>query len=134
MKTIQLSILAACAFAFVGCDISSSGEEIERTYPEAFNFETVSIQQVLNEVETPDSVNIENYVFAINQCPEDAMCVAPDGIRTSEILPPADTLFIETVEPKQFQKNKQYKISLSVDKRETKDYPDLRILGYSKIK
>lgn len=134
MKIIQLSILAASVLAFVGCDVSNSDEEIDRTYPEAFNFETVGIQQLLNEVETPDSVNVENYVFDITQCPEEAICVAPDGIWTSESLPPTDTLFITTVEPKQFQKNKQYKISLSVDKRETKDYPDLRILGYSHIK
>jgi len=133
MKIIQLSILAAFVLAIVGCDVSNSDEEVERTYPEAFNFETVSIQQLLAEIETPDSVNIENYVFAINQCPKDAICVAPDGIFTSESLPPIDTLFIKTVKPKQFQKNEQYKISLSVDKRETKDYPDLRILGYSRI-
>ncbi|PAU93214.1 hypothetical protein CK503_12375 [Aliifodinibius salipaludis] len=134
MKTIQLFTFVACVLAFVGCNVSNSDEEIERTYPEAFNFETVSIQQLLTEIETPDSVNIESYIFAINQCPEDAICVAPDGIWTSESLPPTDTLFIETVDPKQFQKNKQYKISLSVDKRETKDNPDLHILGYSNSK
>jgi hypothetical protein len=134
MKTIQLSILAACVLAFVGCDVSNADEETERTYPEAYNFETVGIQQLLNEVQTPDSVNIETYVFGINQCPEEAICVAPDGIWLSESLPPADTLFIETVEPKQFKKNNQYKISLSVDKRETKEYPDLGILGYSDIR
>ena len=134
MKTIQLFTLAAFLLAVVGCNINnSSNEEIESTYPEAFNFETVGIQQLLNELVTPDSVNIETYVFAINQCPEDAICVAPDGIWTSTSLPPADTLFIQTIEPKQFQKNKRYKISLSVDKRATKDYPDLRILGYSNI-
>lgn len=133
MKLTQLSILTACVLAFVGCDVSNS-DEIERTYPEAFNFERVGIQQLLNEVETPDSVNTESYVFNISQCPEEAICVAPDGIWTSDSLPPTDTLFIETVEPKQFKKNKQYTISLSVDKRKTKELPDLRILGYSVIK
>lgn len=125
--------MAACVIAFVGCNISNS-DEIKRTYPEAFNFETVRIQQLLNEIETPDSVNVETFVFGISYCPEEAICIAPDGIWTSESLPPSDTLFIQTAEPRQFQEDEQYTISLSVDKRETKDYPDLRILGYSKIK
>ncbi|MDZ7660679.1 hypothetical protein [Fodinibius sp.] len=134
MNINQLSLIVACLLIFVGCGVSNSDEKIERTYPEAFNFETVGIQQVLNKVETPDSVNIESFVFNTFQCPEDATCVAPDGIWVSDRLPPTDTLFIETVKPKQFQENKQYKISLSVDRRETRDYPDLCILGYSNIK
>lgn len=133
MKIKQLSILAACVLTLVGCGVSNS-DEVERTYPEALNFETVGIQQLLNEVETPNSVNIETFVIAMFQCPEDASCILPDRIFVSGSLPPVDTLFIETIEPKQFQKNERYTISLSVDKRETKDYPDLRILGYSKIK
>lgn len=134
MNIKQLFIFVVCFLTLVGCGVSNSDEKIERTYPEAFNFETVGIEQVLNEVETPDSVNIESFVFNIFQCPEDAICVAPDGIWTSDTLPPNDTLFIETVKPKQFQENKQYKISLSVDRRETKEHPDIRLLGYSQIK
>ncbi len=133
MTKKHLSIFVACLM-FVGCGVSDSDEKIERTYPEAFNFETVGIQQVLNEIQTPDSVNIESFVFNSFQCPEDATCILPDGIWVSDRLPPSDTLFIETVEPKQFKENKQYKISLSVDRRETKEHPDVRILGYSKLK
>lgn len=134
MTTKHLSICVICLLILAGCDVSNSDEKIERTYPEAFNFETVSVPQVLNEVKTPDSVNIESFVFNIFQCPEEAICVAPDGIFTSDTLPPNDTLFIETVKPKQFQENKQYKISISVERRETKDHPDVRILGYNQIK
>jgi len=133
MTTKQLFICVA-SLILVGCGVSDSGDKIERTYPEAFNFETVGIQQVLNEIQTPDSVNIESFVFNIFQCPEEATCILPDGIWTSDTLPPNDTLFIETAKPNQFQENKQYKISLSVDRRETKEHPDVRILGYSKLK
>lgn len=133
MMIKQLLILVTCISTLAGCGVSDSSE-IERTYPEAFNYETVSIQQLLNEVETPDSLNIETFIFNIIECPEEAICVYPDGIMTSENLPPSDTLFIQTMEPRQFKIDNQYKISLSVDKRETREYPDLRILGYSEIK
>ena len=133
MRITQLSILAVWVLTFVGCDVSDS-DEIKRTYPEAFDFETVGIEQLLNEVKTPDSVNIETFVFGISYCPGKAACFLPDGIWASDSLPPNDTLFIATAKPRQFQENKQYTISLSVDKKETKDYPDLYILGYTGMK
>ena len=133
MRITQLSILAVCVSTLAGCGVSDS-DEIKRTYPEAFDFETVGIQQLLNEVETPDSVNIEPFIFGISYCPENATCFLPDGIWISDSLPPNDTLFIATAEPRQFQENRQYTVSLYVDKKKTTDYPDLHILGYTVIK
>ena len=113
---------------------SSSDGGVERTYPEAFSFETVTIQQILYEVEPPDSLNINAYVINIRECPEGATCFIPDGIDVSESLPPADTLiFIPAAEPSQFQIEKQYQISLEVSEKESVERNILRLLGYSLI-
>lgn len=129
----QLTILLFCLSVFLGCGVSAS-DDTERTYPEAFNFETVSTQELLNNIEYPDSVNVDVFVFDTFHCPPDAICIAPDGIYASESFPPSDTLFIPASETKQFKLTKKYKISLSVTKRETLERPDLRLLGYSLIK
>lgn len=133
MEIKKLILITAFIFGFLGCGISSS-DEVERTYPEASNFETVTIQQLLYEVETPDSLNINAYVIDIHECPEGAACFRPDGIDVSESLPPADTLFFITArEPRQFQKQKQYQISLKVSEKESLERNSIRLLGYSLI-
>lgn len=122
-------------FCLPGCGIlGSSDDEVERTYPEAFSFETVTVQQILYEVKPPDSLNINAYVINIRECPEGATCFSPDGIDVSESLSPADTLiFIPAAEPGQFQIEKQYQISLEVSEKESVERNILRLLGYSLI-
>lgn len=134
MEKTKLIIFIACILIITGCDIFSSSDEVERTYPEAFDFGAVLISDLFNEVEPPDSVNINAFVFDIHECPENAACILPDRIAVSENLPPADTLYITAVKPSQFQIQKQYQISLLITKRETKERPDIRLLGYNLIK
>lgn len=133
MKVLKPFLLSVCVLCLLSCGTNDSGE-IERTYPEAFNFETVTIPQLLSNDVTPDSVNIKAFVFEIYQCPEGASCFLADRVAVSEKLPPADTLYIVAKEPKQFQEQKQYTISLSVNKRESQEMPHTRLLGYSLVK
>lgn len=134
MQVAKPFVITAFIFGLLGCGvISSSDDEVERTYPEAFSFETVTIQQLLYEVETPDSLNINAYVIVISECPESANCFLPDRIGASENLPPADTLYIQAIKPGQFQKQKRYTISLEVTESEGRERHDIRLLGYSLI-
>jgi len=131
-RTITSAFLVTC-ITMLGCGINSS-DEPERIYPEAFNFETVSIQELFYEAQTPDSLNINAYVVDIHECPEGAVCVLPDRIVVSESLPPEETFNIIAIEPgRQFEKQRRYLISLRVTKRETIERNDVRILGFSVI-
>lgn len=132
MEIKTLIVLTACVFGLSGCDISNS-DEVKRTYPEAFNVENAAIQQLLYEVDTPDSLNINAYVIDIHECPKGFVCFLPDRISVSETWPAADTLYITAIEPSQFQIRKRYKISLEVSKRVTRKLHDIRLLGYSLI-
>jgi len=134
MEIIRIITLTAFISGLLGCGILGSSDEPERIYPEAFNFETVSIQELLYEVEAPDSLNINAYVVDIHECPEEAVCVLPDRIIVSECLPPEETFNIIAIEPtRQFEKQRRYKISLKVTKRENIERNDVRILGFSLI-
>lgn len=132
MEMLRILIIALI-FALVGisgCTLRSS-DKVERTYPEAFDFELVTITQLRNEIPTPDSVNIEVYITRIYECPKNASCIVPDHIIVSETLPAEDSLYIAAVKPSQFQKEELYRISVRVSKRESKEHRDVRILGYS---
>lgn len=130
MKTLKLLLLfLLTAGTFFSC-ITNSSEEEERTYGEALDFEPASIPQ-LQEVPTPDSVNISVYITGIRECPKDVICVAPDRIIVSESIPAQDSIEINMVNPSQMNLHQQYDISLEVTQRENHDFRDLHLLGYS---
>jgi len=139
MKLIPRTTTCTCTFlvtciTILGCGIIGSSDEPERIYPEAFNFETVSIHQLFYEAEAPDSLNIKAYVIDIHECPEGAVCVLPDRIIVSECLPPDETFNIIVIEPtRQFEKQRRYEISLRVTKRDSMERNDVRIPGFSLI-
>jgi hypothetical protein len=131
MGVIKIFTITICAFCLLSCDVSSLDQN-KRLYPEAFDFEIVTIQQMLNKKE-PGSVNINVYVSVIIECPEKSNCILPDMIGVSENQPPVDTLYIEPVKPSQFEQQKRYAISLDVSGIEERKGHDIRILGYSLI-
>lgn len=132
MKCWKSDLLIITMLSFVGCSIFRSGDT-ERTYPEALDLEILTIRQLLNEVQTPDSVNIDPYVIDVHECPEGATCIIPDQLDVSERLPPSNTLQIPTENPDQFEIMQQYIISLEVTNPDSNEQKDLRILGYTKL-
>lgn len=117
-----------------GCSTNST-DEFERTYPQAFNFETATIQQLIDdEITPPDSLNFEIFVVGINKCPKDNLCFAPDGIFVSE-SPIFDTseeeAYIYVREPRQFTEGEQYTISLGVTLNPSGTRRRVELIGYS---
>jgi len=133
MHNKRLLIVLILLFSLISCDINSSAEKVKRTYPEAFSLETVTIQEILYEVEVPDSLNIKAHVIDIFECSICAPGILPERIGVWENLPPADTLYINVLEPRQFQKQKYYLISLRVTEREVSERNEIQLLGYSLI-
>lgn len=132
MDAWRLFSVLTAVVSLVSCS-STDSDDTERTFPEAFNFEVVTIQQLLNEVQPPDSVNIEVYVVAIHECPKNSACFLPDRIEVSESVPPSDKLTISVKNPSQFKVNTQYKISVQVTNRNADEHKELHILGYTQI-
>jgi len=132
MDAWKIILLIPAVVTLLSCSLIDS-EDTERTYPEALSFEVVTIQQLLNEVQPPDSVNINAYVIAVHECPENSACILPDRIEVSENLPASDTLTITASNPSQFEINHRYKISLQVTNRNADEFKELQILGYTRI-
>jgi hypothetical protein len=116
----------------MGCGLINSDEKAERTYPEAFSLERVSIEEVVDETAIPDSVNIDVFVTDISKCPKSHKCFLPDGIFVSESLTSDESILIPLEKPRQFRKQKRYLISV-LSHFEGKKLRMVILLGYSRL-
>lgn len=108
----------------------------DRTYPQAFDVERVSLEAASLTVEAPDTVNVVVYVVDINICPPELRCIMPDGILIAEGLNPerpAETLHLSAAEPRQFRKQSRYTMSVAVSDRHIEGMNEnaVWLLGYS---
>lgn len=122
----------------IGCDVNDS-VQVERTYPEAFNFETVTLQELL-ETSPTDSLNIEVFVDGVSlesECPNDPLAVCfGDGIFVSDMPDPSpdDQRYAFHVnEPLQFQKGKKYTMSFKIESVGSEGSTRITLVGYSEL-
>ncbi len=137
MKFLSFAVLAL-VFGLFGCSTQADDEPdpTARTYPQAYNFEVVTIEHLKTQVSGPDSLNVEAYVVERFYCPPDHYCFVGDNIVISEKLnPDSDSfeqkLFLTVTNPLQFEVEHLYVLSIEVRKGNDEGEKYLRLLGYS---
>ncbi|NIR48107.1 hypothetical protein GWO43_06615 [candidate division KSB1 bacterium] len=116
---VRLMHITCLFVSLVGCSACAIFEpdKVDKTYPDAFDFELVSLQALLETVPAPASYNIEVYVIERNICPKDALCYLPDGITIAETKDPQlpeEGLHVPADEPRQFEIKGRYLMSVDV--------------------
>ena len=134
------SLLGACSLLEGDDDVG------ERTYPEAFDYEYVSLETVRDSNVAAGVFNTRGFVSHVSYCPpcpDDVYCApcAPTGIFLStsrdtvdRVLYPydGDDLFISAENTKQFQVGNQYLASIDITSRDSGHSP-VTLLGYTEI-
>lgn len=152
----------ACLLAFVlslsACDLFGGEERVERTYPDAFDFELVNVEEVLENVQeigtknlpAPGRYNLDVYVHYVTICPADARCYIPDNIGVSSRPPLPFQRRIEGIyylsanyandDFRQFRAGRRYLLSVEVSVEDGHINPltgelirYIRLLGYDLI-
>lgn len=137
MKTIKY-ILIFGMFSWAACSTKvDEPDPTARTYPQAYNYKTVTIPQIKKPVTETDSVNVEAYVVSILYCPPGYACAAivGDHIILSEMLEPdsgKELLSLSVTNPLQFKEDHLYLFSVEVSEGNTDTTNHYRLLGYSK--
>lgn len=135
----KLIVAAIVSLMMVSCSLlenDNGNDETKRTYPEAFNFDVSTIEQMQNEVVPPDSQNAHAYVTAVFKCPDNAACFVPDGIMISDSL---DTesfksqVHLAVEKPLQFTEGRRYRMSLEITTWPGSGERRFRMLGYSRL-
>lgn len=136
------NIIVICTGLLVtlsGCSATSgeqAPETIQRTYPEAFDFERSTVHQMVNEVAPSDSLNADAFVIAVIKCPEGLMCFVPDGIIISDSVDAgssATPLHLYVEKPREFTEDQYYRMSLEITKSPENGEKQFRLLGYSPL-
>ena len=128
--------LASCAI--VGPDGNEGVDELDKTYPDASDFEHVSFPALLEDVPAPADYNVVLYVTGHRICPEGFVCILPDAITVSESPYPRGQkqTTIDIIAPRQFQKGVRYLFSVHASDRELSDgdtFRRIRLIGYNRI-
>jgi hypothetical protein len=131
-------LLPAVLIAMMSCNTSNNNPtKIQRTYPQAFNYRTVSFRSFKNDITPPDSINIKAYVLAISECPPNASCFSLDGVIISDSLHPTleKSKYRLTVnKPDQFKENAFYELSLKIGTYPGNGERDVELAGYNLLK
>ncbi|HKK47097.1 MAG TPA: hypothetical protein VJ964_16335 [Balneolaceae bacterium] len=133
---LTLFVLAGCELFNPGKSYYKPSKETLRTYPEALDLETTTVQQAKVEVLPPDSINVDAYAVSISACPPNTYCILPDGIIISDSLhsqSPGPQLFLQVRNPKQFEKDQLYRFSLQIGTYPGNGEKRFELLGYSQL-
>ena len=142
MKLVQHIGPSAVFLGLAACAIVGP-ETFEKTYPDAFDFQQIDLQALVDTEPVPGSYNVKVFVVEINVCPENARCILPDGISVAAVKDPElpeEFLHIAVNEPRQFQRKNRYILSIAVeaagfDNPTTgKPVRYMRLLGYSQVR
>ncbi len=132
MKFLSLAVLVL-VFGLFGCStqIEDEDDPTERTYPQAFNFDAVTIEHLKTQVSGPDSLNIEAYLVERFYCPPDVYCFIGNSILISEKANPDPDdlkrgLSLNVTNPLQFKEGQLYVFSIGIS-----EYDNFHLLGYS---
>jgi hypothetical protein len=138
-STIANYLLLFALIGMMGCNENNSKpDKVQRTYSQAFDFKLITVKQLKSkDLPVPDSVNIKAFIVGSNTCPPYMDCVATsDHIVISDSLnsSSADKYMLIVTEPGQFNKGRQYILSLGVYPTDVRSVYHSKLLGYSEIK
>lgn len=140
MKKQFWILLPSILVIAAGCSIFRSDDqdrnETARTYPEALHLEVTTVHYLKEQVEPPDSLNVDAYVINIIACPPKSYCILPDGIIISDSLNPQTSesqLLLRVNHPKQFIRDQVYRLSLQIGAAPGNSEKRFELLGYSRL-
>ena len=129
------------AFTVSACSIVGSDEEadpVDRTLPEALEVREVAFEDIRRTVTAPDTVNIVGFVTNLVICPENVVCILPNGIEVAKESDPdrqSEAEFFAVSNPRQFTQGDRYLLSLRVLSRQGRNTDEnrLNLIGYTRL-
>ena len=139
-RTVAFLCLLLLAGGLSACSWLGAGDDVERTYPQAGNYEALPLDALLRlrsdttDEALPDAgrYNVDAYATKLAVCPENANCYLPDAVYlgASPETPQRESYRLAAQKPEQFEVGARYTFTVKIIDRERSIGAGL--LGYSR--